>query len=165
MSPNKPLIALLTTAMAATFGYAVAQDSTATSTTTSYSMTPQPAETTTKVETQTVTIPGRTTGVVPSMPAGTYTAAPGSVEPNSVMTTGVNFGSTRINVGDHATPMLPAPPEVLSVTSQTTTTSVPVAHEETHVAQTEAAPAPAPVQEEAAAPAQEPTPAPRHDRN
>ncbi len=162
---KKPLIALMATALAATVGYAVAQDASTTTTTDSSAtnMTMGQPGSTTTTEVQTVTIPGRTTGVIPSNPPGTYTAVPGSVEPNSVMTTGVNFGSTRINVGDHATPMLPGKPEVLSVTSQTTTTTVPPAE----VAQAPApAPEPAPaVQTESAPEAAAPMPAPRSDRN
>jgi hypothetical protein len=145
MSNYKPLVALAATALAVTVGYAVAQGA---------ASSPN--------ETQTVIVPGSTTGVVPSMPPGTYKAAPGSVEPQSVMSTGVNSGSTRINVGDHATPRLPgAQPVTAPAPVVVAPTVMPAAPVE---AAAPPAAEPAPMRIEAA-PEPAPMPAPKPDRN
>jgi hypothetical protein len=165
MTPSKPLIALMATALVATVGFAVAQ-SPAPTAGDNAAGTPAPATTTT-VETQTVVVPGSTTGAVPSLPRGTYTAAPGSVEAQGVMTTGVNSGSTRINVGDHATPPLPHA-RTETVVTRTIMVPQPAPAPEPVAAPAEPAPVAAPAPEpEPAAPetTTEPAPPPRADRN
>ena len=104
MSSLKPVAMIVASAMAAAFATSVSMQAVSAevpaATTAASAATP----------TQTIVVPGSTGDVLPGKQPGTYRAAPGAVEPQDVMTTGVTRGSTRINVGDHASPKLPVAP-------------------------------------------------------
>jgi hypothetical protein len=155
---SKSITALAASALLATVGFATAQS---TDTTTAPDGTT--TTTTTTVDTSTEVIPAQPTGVVElAKPRNTVTPTtkqadgPMGME-NNLMTTGVIGGIVRPSIGDHATPPIQPDDQTVSVTKETTTTTVVTP------------PAPEPVAEPAPAPAAEPAPAPmpapRADRN
>jgi hypothetical protein len=156
MPSLKPLVVLLTGTMTVALACSIAVEAASAD-------APAATAASAPIETQTVIVPGHTTDVVPSKPPGTYRAAPGSVEAQSVMTTGVNHGSTRINVGDHATPKLPPAPEAVAPMAPAVVQPPPAPAPVAPVVVAEppaAAPAPAPIET-----GPEPVPAPKRDRN
>ena len=148
MSPmHKSITALAASALLATVGFATAQSTDVTTTNPDGSTT----TTTTTVDTATQVIPAQPTGVIElAKPRNTVTPVTKQADgplgmENNLMTTGVIGGIVRPSIGDHATPPIQPDDQTISVTRETTTTTVV----------TPPAPAPEPV----AAPVAEPAPA------